>query len=472
MMLFTSCRNAFPPRALALVIALAAVAGTASWTAKDAAAGESWLDGYREPASRIIGAALSNTLAWDRLAEMTDSFGPRLSGSPQLEEAIRWALDKMEQDGLENVHAEKVMVPHWVRGAESAEVVRPVPVPMVMLGLGGSVGTGPEGIEAETLVVRDFSELEAAGERARGKIVVFNVPFVSYSQTVGYRFSGASRAARLGASAMLLRSVGLPGLRTPHTGALLYSKRDPKIPAAAITLEDAEMLQRYQDRGQSAVVRLKMEAHFLEDAESANVVGELRGREKPEEVIVLGGHIDSWDVGAGAVDDGGGCLVTWTVLKVLKELNLRPRRTIRVVLFTNEENGLRGGLAYLDAHKDELANHLMMLESDSGVFRPLGFGLSANDSALNTVHEIASLLDAIGVSKVESGGGGADISPSVRAGHIPSMSLEVDDSRYFIYHHTPADTVDKLNPMDMSLCVAAVGVMGYVIADMPERLGQ
>ena len=471
-MLSTSCRHVYRPKALALFLALTSVVLTSSWTATGAPAAEAWLDAYREPASRIIGGALSGTLAWDRLAELTDSFGPRLAGSPQLENAILWALDKMKKDGLETVHAEKVMVPHWVRGAESAEVIRPASLPLVMLGLGGSIGTDAGGIEAETLVVRNFDELEAAGEGARGKIVVYNVVFASYGQTVAYRASGASRAARLGASAVLLRSVGLPGLRTAHTGALSYTARDPKIPAAAISLEDAEMLQRYQDRGQNAVVRLRMEARFLEEAESANVVGELRGREKPEEVVVLGGHLDSWDVGAGAIDDGGGCLVAWTALKVLKDLNLRPRRTIRVVLFTNEENGLRGGLAYRDAHKDELANHVMMLESDSGAFRPLGFGLSGNDRARTTVREIASLLDAIGASQVEAGGGGADIGPSVLAGRIPSMSLEVDGSRYFLYHHTPADTVDKLNPMEMSLGVAAVGVMSYVIADMPARLGQ
>ena len=471
-MLSTSCRHVYRPKALALFLVLTSVALTLSWTATGAPAEEAWLDAYREPASRIIGGALSGTFAWDRLAELTDGFGPRLAGSPQLENAILWALDKMKKDGLENVHTEKVMVPHWVRGAESAEVIRPASLPLVMLGLGGSIGTDAGGIEAETLVVRNFDELEAAGERARGKIVVYNVAFASYGQTVAYRASGASRAARLGASAVLLRSVGLPGLRTAHTGALSYTPRDPKIPAAAISLEDAEMLQRHQDRGQSAVVRLRMEAHFLEEAESANVVGELRGRERPDEVVVLGGHLDSWDVGAGAVDDGGGCLVTWTALKVLKDLNLRPRRTIRVVLFTNEENGLRGGLAYRDAHKDELANHVMMLESDSGAFRPSGFGLSGNDRARTAVREIASLLDAIGASQVEAGGGGADIGPSVRAGRIPSMSLEVDGSRYFLYHHTPADTVDKLNPMEMSLGVAAVGVMSYVIADMPDRLGQ
>jgi carboxypeptidase Q len=469
---FTFCHHPCRPGMLALVCAVCTVALTASWRVPAARAAENWLDAYREPASRIIGSALSNTLAWDRLAELTDSCGPRLSGTPQLENAILWALDKMKKDGLENVRAEKVMVPRWVRGAESAEVVRPVSVQMAMLGLGGSVGTDKEGIEAETLVVRSFAELESAGERARGKIVVYNVPYESYGRTVQYRASGASRAARLGASAALLRSVGLPGLRTPHTGALSYAEQDPKIPAAAISLEDAEMLQRIQDRGQSAVVRLKMEAHFLEDAESANVVGELRGREKPDEVVVVGGHLDSWDVGTGAVDDGGGCLVTWTALKVLKDLGLRPRRTIRVVLFTNEENGMRGGYAYRDAHKDELANHVLMLESDSGTFRPLGFGLSANDRARATVREVAGLLDAIDASRIEDGGGGADISPSVRAGRIPSMSLEVDSSRYFIYHHTPADTVDKLNPMDMALGVAAVAVMSYVIADMPGRLGE
>ena len=470
-MLSKFCRHAYWLTAFGRILAITAVALTTSWAAAGAPAGETWLDPYREPASRIIGGALASTLAWDRLAELTDSFGPRLSGSPQLENAILWALDSMKKDGLENVHAEKVMVPHWVRGAESAEVIRPVSRPLVMLGLGGSIGTDEEGIEAETLVVRNFDELEAAGERVRGRIVVYNVPYVSYGRTVEYRASGASRAARLGASAVLLRSVGLAGLRTPHTGALSYAERDPKIPAAAISLEDAEMLQRCQDRGQVAVVRLRMGAHFLEEAESANVVGELRGREKPDEVVVLSGHLDSWDVGAGAVDDGGGCLVTWTALKVLKDLSLRPRRTIRVVLFTNEENGLRGGLAYRDAHKNELANHVMMLESDSGAFRPLGFGLSANDRARTTVREIAGLLDAIGASKIEPDGGGADISPSVRAGRIPSLSLEVDGSRYFLYHHTPADTVDKLNPMDMALGVAAVGVMSYVIADMPVRLG-
>jgi carboxypeptidase Q len=438
----------------------------------NADATKSWLDDYRDPAGRIIGAALANTEAWDRLADLTDLFGARLAGSPNLDLAIQWALAQMRSDGLENVRAERVMVPRWVRGAESAELAGMPPRPLAMLGLGGSIGTPPEGIEAETLVVRSFDELAAAGDRARGKIVVFNVPYTGYGPTVAYRATGASRAAALGAVAVLLRSVGLPGLRTPHTGSLTYAEGVPKIPAAAISLEDAEMLQRMQDRGRRTSVRLKMGAHYLGEAESANVLAEITGREKPREVVVVGGHFDSWDVGAGAMDDGAGCTVAWTALKLLKDLGLRPRRTVRAVLFTNEENGLRGGLAYRDAHRDELADHVLMLESDSGAFRPLGFGFTGPPQARAVVGEIAGLLRGIGAARISVGGGGADIGPSVKAGGIPSMSLEVEGSRYFLYHHTAADTVDKLDPAEMSLCVAAVAVMVYIVADRPERLAR
>ncbi len=437
-----------------------------------AMAQNNWLDEYREPASRIIGAALADRAAWDRLADLSDNIGNRLAGSRQLEQAIHWAVEQMKQDGLENVRTEKVMVPHWVRGNESAEIISPTQRPLVMLGLGDSIGTPPGGIEAEAWVVRNFTELEANPERARGKIVVYNVPYVSYGQTVQYRSGGASRAAKCGAVAVLLRSVGLPGLRTPHTGALDYADGISKIPAAAIALEDAETLQRMQDRGSRIKIRLRMEAQMLPDAESANVVAELKGREKPEECVVMGGHFDSWDVGTGSTDDGGGCIATWSALRILKNLNLRPRRTIRVVLFTNEENGMRGGVAYRDQHRNELANHVLMLESDSGVFRPLGFGFSGNDKARGAVLEIASLLRGIAVDRVSGGGGGADIGPAVTEGRIPSMSLEGDMSDYFRIHHTPADTVDKINSTDLAMAVAATAVMTYVVADMPGRLGQ
>lgn len=438
---------------------------------------DGWLESYREPATRIINEALADPFAWRRLAQLTDLFGHRLSGSPQLEAAIAWTVEQMKQDGFENVRADKVMVPHWVRGEESAEIVMvgsgssTVRQPLVMLGLGGSVGTPPHGVEAEVLVVRSFDELERRAAEARGRIVLFNAPFTTYGETVQYRSNGASRAARHGAVAALVRSVGPAGLRTPHTGAVRYAENQPQIPAAALTAEDADRLQRLQEGGTRVTVRLRMGARMLPDAASANVVAELRGRERPEEVVVVGGHIDSWDVGTGATDDGGGCVVTWEAVRLLKKLGLRPRRTVRIVLWTNEENGLRGGAAYRDRYKAELANHVLMLESDSGVFRPFGFGFTGNDAARATVRDIGGLLKPIGADRIGPSGGGADIGPSVQAAYIPAMSLDVDGARYFLVHHTPADTIDKIDPDEMSRCVAAVAVMAYVVADMPQRLG-
>jgi len=415
---------------------------------------------------------MSGRFAWERLALLGDTFGHRLSGSRSLEEAIQWAVAEMKKDGLENVHTESVKVPHWVRGQESLEVISPRARPLVMLGLGNSVGTPREGIRAEVLVVHSFEELDAKSSLVRGRIVCFNAPFTNYGETVRVRSAGPSRAASYGALAALVRSIGPDGLRTPHTGALQYANDAAKIPAAAIASEDADRLQRMADRGDRIVVQVKMEARFDPDVESANVVGEIRGHERPEEVVVVSGHLDSWDVGAGATDDGGGCIVTWEALRLMKALNLRPRRTVRVVLWTNEENGGRGGLAYRDQHRGELAQHVMMLESDSGVFRPTGFGFSGSDRARETVKTIASLLAGIGASQVSTGGGGADIGPSVQEGHIPGMSLEVDGSKYFLIHHTQADTIDKIDPVEMAKCAASVAVMAYVVADMPRRLGE
>src|SRR6476646_3149087 len=252
-----------------------------------ATAKPAWLDAYRAPASRLIGEAASSTFAWDRLATLTDTIGNRLSGSPALDRAIQWAVAEMTRDGLDNVHTERVMVPKWVRGAESAEIVEPVRHQIVMLGLGDSVGTPADGVQGDVLVVRSFEELDAKGSAARGRIVLFNVPFTSYGETVRFRAMGPSRAARHGAVALLVRAVGPSGLRTPHTGALSYTSDALKIPAAAISTEDADRLQRMTDRGGRVVVRLKMEAHFDADAPSANVVGEIRGRERPDEIVVV-----------------------------------------------------------------------------------------------------------------------------------------------------------------------------------------
>ena len=428
-----------------------------------------WLEAYREPARRIIDESRSSTFAWDRLAELGDTFGNRLSGSENLAAAIKWAADRMRQDGLENVRLDPVKVPHWVRGAEGLEIIAPGRHPVAMLGLGNSIGTPPDGLEADLLIVRNFQELDAAGDHAKGRIVLFNVPFTTYGDTVVYRGDGPSRAAARGAVAALIRSVGPPGLRTPHTGALRYADGQPQIPAAAVSTEDADRLQRMHNRGIRIRLRLRMEARFLPDADSFNLIGEIRGRELPDEIVVVSGHFDSWDVGTGSTDDGGGCVVSWEALRLMKKLELRPRRTVRLVLFTNEENGLRGGTDYRERYRHQLANHVLMFESDSGVFKPTGFGFSGSDSARKTIQEIATLLQSIGADTIGAVGGGADIGPSVQAAGVPALSLDVEGN-YFLIHHTEADTVDKIDPRDMSTAAAAIGVMAYVVADLPQRL--
>jgi len=428
-----------------------------------------WLAPYRDAAGRLLGEAVAGDAAWQRLAYLGDTYGNRISGSPNLEAAIKWAVEEMKRDGLENVHTEAVKVPHWVRGRESLEIAGPIPQPLVMLGLGNSVGTPPAGIEADLLVVHSFEELDAARDRVKGKIVLFNVPFTTYGDTVRFRAAGPSRAGGLGAVAVLVRSVGPAGLRTPHTGALSYAEGQPQIPAAAVTTEDAARLERMFNRGTKVRLKLMMEAKFLPEADSANVVGEIRGRELPNEVVVIGGHFDSWDVGTGSTDDGGGCVATWEALRLMKKLNLRPRRTVRVVLWTNEENGGRGGQAYRDAHLEELPNHVMMLESDGGVFRPTGFGFSGSDAERGKVRDIATLLGGIHADTIGASGGGADIGPSVQQANIPAMSLEVDGN-YFLIHHTPADTIDKIDPLEIARSAGAIAVLTYVVAEMPDRL--
>jgi carboxypeptidase Q len=432
-------------------------------------ANDNWIDAYRHAAGRIIAAATANDDAWQRLALMTDTFGPRLSGSEALDATLRWAAEEMKKD-FDEVRLDPVMVPHWVRGAESLEMVTPRGGMLAMLGLGNSVGTGGEPVEGEVFVVKSFAELDANAAKAKGRIVLFNVHYTTYGETVQYRSGGPSRAAAHGAIAMLVRAVGPPGLRTAHTGGLRYTADQPQIPAAAIATEDADRLQRMQDRGTRVVLRLKMDARFMPDAQSANLIADYKGREVPDEIVAIGCHIDSWDVGAGATDDGGGCVAMWEAIRVLKSLGLRPRRTIRVVFWTNEENGLRGGIAYRDKYRDQLSKHVMMLESDGGVFRPSGFGFSGPERGRAVVTQIGSLLAPIAADRIGPSGGGADIGPSVEAADIPAMSLEVDGSKYFLIHHTQADTVDKIDPHDIARCVAAISVMSYVVADMPQTL--
>ena len=424
---------------------------------------------FRAATDSLIDVAVHDSAAWNRIAYLADHFPGRLSGSGSLERAIDWVLAQMKADGLEAVHSEPVMVPHWVRGQESAVLLEPLQRPLHMVGLGGSVGTPAAGIEAPVLVVSSFDELEARAAEAKGRIVLIDEPFVDYGQTVRYRGGAAIAAARLGAVAALIRSVSPFTMQTAHTGSLHYDSTGARIPAAALSNEDAMMLHRMADRGEPVRVRLMMEARTLPDAPSRNVLAELRGREKPEEVVVLGGHIDSWDVAPGAMDDAGGLVVAWEAVRLMKELGLRPRRTVRVVAWVNEENGLRGGRAYRDAHRAELPDHVLAIESDGGVFAPRGFGFTGTPQALALLQGVQPLLAPVGAGHIATGGGEADISPIVALG-VPGMGLEVDGSRYFWYHHTAADTPDKLDPDEVARCVAAMAVMAYVAAEMPERI--
>ncbi len=425
---------------------------------------------YKAAADRIIAAATADSAAWNKLAELTDTFGSRFSGSESLERAIDWIIVRMNAEGLANVRGEPAMVPRWVRGHERAQLLEPRYLDMPMLGLGMSVGTPKGGIQAEVLVVSSFDDLQARAAEAKGKIVLYDAPFTNYGATVRYRSTGANVASKLGAVGVLIRAVGPFGMRTPHTGSMApYDTTTRKIPAAAISMEDAAMLHRMQSRGQRIVVRLEMEAHQLPDSPSRNVIGELVGREKPDEVVVFGGHIDSWDVGTGAMDDAGGVVIAWEAVRLLKQLGLTPRRTIRVVGWTNEENGGRGGQAYRDAHRNELAKHIAAIESDGGTFKFRGFGFTGSDSGFTIVNQISKLLRPLGVDSATVGGGGADIGPIMALG-VPGLGHNVDGSKYFWYHHTEADNVDKIDPRELGENVAAMAIMAYVLADLPAPL--
>ena len=431
--------------------------------------GESIKSKYVETSLKIISKSLTDSTAYNRLGYMCDTFGPRLSGSKNLENAINWILKEMKSDGFENVRGEKVAVPTWIRGKESATLLSPFKKELSMLGLGGSIATPRGGLKAEVIVVNDWDELESRSNEVPGKIVLFNAPFTSYGETVAYRYSGASAAAKHGAVASLIRSIGPWSMNTPHTGVMAYDDDVQKTPHAALTMEDAMMLSRIHDRGDKIIVKLDMNARMVADRWSQNVLGEIKGSVYPDEVVVVGGHIDSWDVGQGAQDDGGGCVASWEAVRLIKELGLKPKRTIRCVLWTNEENGGKGNKGYRDMHMDEMDKHVLAIESDGGVFSPKGFGFSGNDSARKIVEEIHALMKPIGANTISEGGRAADVAPLNDEG-VPVMSLKVDGSKYFWYHHTNADTFDKIDFNEFNRCVAAIAIMAYVVADLDEPL--
>jgi carboxypeptidase Q len=436
------------------------------------------LIGATEPdaVQSILDAGLRSDGAYRKLAWMCDRIGPRLSGSENLEKAVSWCAAEMKRDGLDNVHTEKVMVPHWVRGEASGRILTPTPHPMAILALGMSDGTKPGGLTAEVVEATSLEALTALGDRAKGKIVLFNKPIYAnggedrgYGSAVGLRYSGAVAAAKAGAVGMMIRSLATADLRLPHTGAMAYEDGVPRIPAAAIAPEDAELIHRFLEAGETVKVAFTLSCKTLPDAESANVIGEIRGSELPNEVVVIGGHLDSWDVGTGAHDDGAGCVISMEALRLIRSLGLKPKRTIRAVLFTNEENGLRGGKAYAEAHATELGGHVAAIESDSGGARPLGFGVSAGPGGTDIVKKLAAPLARFDADDVQIGGGGADISPMAPAG-VPQLGLRQDSTHYFDVHHTMADTLDKVDAHDLAMNATAMAAMAWQLANLDPPL--
>jgi hypothetical protein len=443
-------------------------------------------DKYRDAASRLVKAAMTDREGYDALAYLCDRIGNRLSGTAALNQAIDWSMHQMKAAGLTNVQKIPAKVPHWVRGEEAGEIVQPISRKLHMLGLGMSIGTPPEGITADAIVVSNFDELEAAGPKVKGKIVVFNAPYEGYGKTVVYRATGASRAAKLGAIGVLVRSITPLAMQQPHTGAMLYDPAAPKIPAAAVSIEDALLLERIQRSGDTPRVHFSMQAHMEPDVDSADVIGEIPGTEKQEEVVVLGGHLDSWDVGQGAQDDGSGVMASLEAAALIKRIGLQPRRTIRVAFWVNEENGSRGAAAYRAWIGDKIRNHVAAIEMDGGAERPTGFGYSTfrlmrgktaatpqmtpeQQRSFELCEQIAALLKDIDATHVRPFGGGEDIDPLTAEG-VPSLSPNTVGLHYFDWHHTATDTLDKVDPEDFNRNVAVLAVLSYVLADMPGKL--
>ena len=429
-----------------------------------------------DTAGRIIGGALSDNLAYDRLADLTETVGPRLSGSAGAEAAVRWGLARFKEDGL-SAHLEKVLVPHWVRGEERGEILASDTMaghPLSLTALGGSVGTPPGGITAEVIEARSLAEVAALGEKARGKLVFLNHSMATakgYGEFVDLRVFGPAAAAKVGAAGVLLRSLATASLRTPHTGVTIYEPGAPTAPGVAVAVEDAELLHRLLARG-PVKVRLTLGCKTLPDVESANVVGEVRGREKPDEVVLLAAHLDSWDLATGAIDDGAGVAIVMEAGRLIAHLPQAPRRTVRVVLYMNEENGSRGGKGYAEAHKAELERHVAAMEADSGAGRPLSLSVRAGAGGAQAMTEWLAPLSTLGLAEATEGGeGGADIGPLGEA-RVPFASIQQDTTHYFDFHHSAADTFDKVQPQALASNAAVFAWVAWALAEMPQPLAR
>jgi carboxypeptidase Q len=435
---------------------------------------------------RLQQAALTSGYAHRQVAHLANNIGPRLSGSAQAAKAVEYVASELKALGCE-VQLERAMVPHWVRGEETAALTQfpgqaqNTTQKIVLCALGPSVATPPNGIEAQVIAVRNFDELKSIPrDKVAGKIVLFNYPFdkqmaaegragEAYGEAVVYRSDGPSAAARQGAVACLIRSVGGADYRLPHTGYTDYAGDAPKIPAAAVTAEDADVIA-YLVRQGPVKMKLVLTPQTLPDVESANVIADIKGGEHPEQVIIVSGHLDSWDLGTGAIDDGAGVAVSMEVANLIQKLHLKPKRTIRVIAWMNEENGSAGSKQYAKDHGKDWANHFAAMETDNGAGHPLGINIKAKPEVKKILAPVAAILQ-------ESGAGvlnlvehcGADIKPLEEAG-VPAFSPIQDSRFYFNYHHTAADTVDKIAPKELAENSAVVAVLAYALANMEQPL--
>jgi carboxypeptidase Q len=435
---------------------------------------------------RLQQAALNSDYAYRQVAHLANNIGPRLSGSAQAAKAVEYVANELKAIGCE-VQLEKVMVPHWVRGEETAALTefpgqaQNTTQKIVLCALGESVATPPEGIEADVIAVRNFDEFKSMPrDKVAGKIVLFNYPFdkqmaaegrggEAYGEAVVYRSNGPSAAARQGAVACLIRSVGGADYRLPHTGLTDYAKDAPKIPAGAVTAEDADLIANLVPQG-PVKMKLVLTPKTLPDIESANVIADIKGSEHPEQIIIVSGHLDSWDLGTGAIDDGAGVAVSMETANLIRKLRLKPKRTIRVIAWMNEENGEAGSKQYAKDHEKEIQNHFAAMETDGGAGHPIGVNIKANPEVKKVFAPVADILQ-------ESGAGnlhlvehcGADIEPLEKAG-VPSFSPIQDSRFYFNYHHTAADTLDKIVPKELAENSAVVAVAAYALANMEMPL--
>ena len=437
----------------------------------------------RDQLQAVRDAALTSDYAWHQLAYLTENIGPRPAGSPQAQAAAEYVAAEMRKLGLD-VHLEPAQVSHWIRGEEKAQLVEyPGQTPettqrIVLTAISGSSATPADGITAEVVVVHNFAELTALGrEKVAGKIVLFNFPyderkalagmaFEAYGEAVVYRARGAKAAAELGAVASLIRSVGGADYRLPHTGFSFPAG----IPAAALAAEDADLVDHLAAQGRVRI-RLKLTPESLPEVTGYNVVADLKGSEHPEQIVVVSGHLDSWDLGRGAIDDGAGVVISMATAEVLQRLHIHPRRTLRVIAWMDEENGGGGNKAYAKTHAAEFPDHIAAIESDAGAAHPLGFDMKMPPAAIARLQPLRDILRPIGATIFQSieYSPGSDIEPLVEAG-VPGIGLIQDGRKYFDYHHTAADTLDKVDPQDLRENAAAMAVMGYALAAMPDPL--